>query len=166
VARSIGKTEFDLQGFLLKKSKDFILLQQEKDFTFDGYAIIPKTRFYAIRFSKKEKTFNNILVKEGIFEKEYGIKNEIDLSDWQTIFYELKKLDYHVIVECENLKKPLFLIGPIESIEKKSLYIRYYDAKGLLDKKATKVKYQDITILRFDERYTNVFRKYLRERKK
>ncbi len=60
------------------------------------------------------------------------------------------------------MKDPLFLIGPIKKINKDSVQIQYYSPTGLLDKNPTTVKYTDITLVKFDNRYINVFKKYLR----
>jgi hypothetical protein len=166
VEREFEEGELDVSGFLLNISKNFILMQKEEDFRLDGYYIIPKHRFDSIRNNKFDKTHKKILNKEGMTEKDYGIDIEIDLTDWNTVFQSLKKNDRHVIVECEDMEEPMFLIGPIKRINKKSVSIQYYDATGLLDKKPTTVKFDDITIIRFDERYLNIFRKYLRTRKK
>ena len=89
-------------------------------------------------------------------------RTEIDLSTWNTIFVDLKKSDIHVIVECEDLKKPTFTIGPIEKINKKSVFVRNYDANGQLDKKLTKLKFKDITLVKFNDDYSKTFRKYLK----
>jgi hypothetical protein len=143
-------------------SKDFLLIQKEEEFYLNGYAIIRKDHFDSMRCNKFDKTYKRILKGEGIFDKDYGIKNKIELKDWKTIFENLKKLDHHVIVECEDLKESLFVIGPIKKINKDSVGIQYYSPTGLLDKKPTTVKYKDITIVKFDDRYINVFKKYLR----
>jgi len=86
VEREFTEGESNVSGFLLSISKDFILMQKEEDFLLDGYSIIPKDRFDSIRNNKFDKTHKKILKKEGIFDKDYGIKHEINLTDWQSIF--------------------------------------------------------------------------------
>lgn len=115
-----------------------------------------------MRCNKFDKAFKRILKAEGVFNSDYGIKNKVRLNDWQTIFNDLKKHDYQIIVECEDLKEPLFVIGPIQKVNTNSVSIQYFDPTGLLDKKPTKVQFKDITLVKFDCRYINVFRKYLR----
>ena len=44
--------------------------------------------------------------------------------------------------------------------------IQYFDAVGQLDLETTKVNFEDITILQFDNRYINTYAKYLKEPKK
>lgn len=161
--RIVKKGEANVSGFILQMSKDFLLIQKEEEFYLNGYAIIRRDHFDSIRCNKFDKTFKKILISEGIFDRDYGIKNKVSLSSWEKIFKDLKKFGYHIIVECEDLEDPLFVIGPIKKINRNSVSIQYFDPTGLLDKKTTTVKYKDITIVKFDDRYTNVFRKYLRK---
>jgi len=64
-------------------------------------------------------------------------------------------------VECEYMKNPTFTIGPIIKVGDRSVEITYFDATGKLDKKPTKIKYKDISQVRFATRYTKVFKKYV-----
>jgi hypothetical protein len=162
IKRTVTEGSADISGFILQMSKDFLLIQKEEEFYLNGYGIIRKDHFDAIRCNKNDKALKRILKAEGIFNSDYGIEKKINLKDWRTIFDDLKKYDFHVIVECEDLKDPLFLIGPIKKISKNSVSIQYYNATGLLDKKPTTVKYNDITLIKFGDRYIDVFRKYLR----
>ncbi len=162
IKRTVTEGSADISGFILQMSKDFLLIQKEEEFYLNGYAIIRKDHFDAIRCNKNDKAFKRILKAEGIIDSDYGIKKKIRLKDWRTIFEDLMRHDYHVIVECEDLKESLFVIGPIKKINKDSVNIQYYDPTGLLDKKPTTVKYKDITLVKFDDRYINVFKKYLR----
>lgn len=162
IKRTVTEGEANISGFILQMSKDFLLIQKEEEFFLNGYGIIKKDHFDAIRCNKFDKAFKRMLKAEGIFDSDYGIRNKLRLKDWKTIFEDLMKHDYHVIVECEDLEAPLFVIGPIKKVNKDSVSIQYYDPTGLLDKRPTNVKYKDITLVKFDDRYINVFKKYLR----
>jgi hypothetical protein len=162
IKRTVTEGEANISGFILQMSKDFLLIQKEEEFFLNGYGIIRKDHFDAIRCNKFDKAFKRILKAEGVFDSDYGIKNKIRLKDWKTVFEDLMRHDYHVIVECEDMEDPLFVIGPIKKVNNDSVSIQYYDPTGLLDKKSTKVKYTDVTIVKFDDRYINVFKKYLR----
>jgi hypothetical protein len=162
IKRTVTEGSADISGFILQMSKDFLLIQKELEFYLNGYAIVRKDHFDSIRCNKFDKAYKGILKGEGIFDSDYGIKKKIRIKNWRTIFEDLMKLDCHVIIECEDLKDPIFVIGPIKKINKDSVNIQYYDPTGLLDKKPTTIKYKDITIVKFDERYINVFKKYLR----
>ena len=162
IKRTVTDGEADISGFLLNMTKDFLLIQKEEEFYLNGYGIIRKDHFDAIRNNKNDRALKRILKSEGILDADYGIDKKINLKNWETIFGDLKKFDYHVIVECEDLEESVFVIGPIKRVNKDSVSIQYYDPTGLLDKKLTTVKYKDVTLVKFDNRYINVYRKYLR----
>jgi hypothetical protein len=164
ILRTFRGIENDVFGYLLKLSEHFMLLQAYYDFSFDGYRIVPKDRFDGIRYNKFDKTAQKIMEAEGSL-MQLGISYDVDLAAWQTIFTTLKANDRHVIVECEDKKKQKFIIGAIERIGKRSVKILNYDATGLVDKKPTSIKYDDITIIHFDDKYSTTFRKHLRTRK-
>lgn len=161
VARTFKNHEDNINGFLLNFSNNFILMQREIDFMLDGYCIIPKDKFDSTRRNKTDLIHKKILKKIGITQKEYGIKAKLDLTNWNSVFKSLKKNDFFAIIECEDLEEPTFFIGPITRVNKKSVSIHYFDSTGQFDEKPVKVKFEDITIVVFDDRYTNTYRKYL-----
>jgi hypothetical protein len=158
IYRTFKDNSENIRGFILKMTKDFLLVQLDNDFFLDGYAIIRKDQFDSIRCSKYEKACKKILKAEGIFD-------DIDLRSWQSVFKSIKKLDFHVIVECESLDEPDFIIGPIKRVTQNSTSIQFYDSTGLLEDKLSIVKYIDITIAKFDDRYTKTYKKYLKTSK-
>lgn len=56
-------------------------------------------------------------------------------------------------------------VGAIVKIANKSVQIHHFDADGYLRKKPTKIKFKEITKVIFDDRYLDVFNKYIRTRK-
>jgi hypothetical protein len=162
IYRTFIDREENISGFILLLSKDFLLLHVDNEFMFDGYAIIPKHKFDSIRCNKYDKTYKKIYKNEGLLSTLYGIDQPISLKSWQDLFSNLKKLDYHVVVECEDKDEPDFIIGPIKRIYKDKVSIQYYDPTGKLDKKLTTAKYNEITTVKFGDRYSTIFRKYLK----
>jgi len=116
-----------------------------------------------VRHDKAERLLQKILKGEGILATDYGIQHSPDLTNWQTLFKDLKRHYQHVIIECEDLEEPLFLIGPIQRINKNTVSIWYYHADGKFDPKPTTVPYTDITLIAFADRYITTFRKYIKE---
>lgn len=165
IYREVRNGEANIDAFILKMSKDFMLLQNEEEFNLNGYTIIRKDHYDAIRCSKIEKTLKRILKGEGIIKKHYGLKKKLSLESWESIFRDLKKHGYHVIVECEDMKKPLFTIGEIIKVRAKTVAIHNYNAEGILDKKPTVIKFKHITLLRFGDHYSATYRKYLSKKK-
>lgn len=152
-------------GYIVDFSDNFVLLQETDDFEVDGYAIFPIETIREILYSNNDKYYDKIMNLEGIIDSIQN-KHKIDLTSWVTVMQSIKKLGFNVIVENEDPDDDSFDIGPITKISKSSVYVRYFNPQGFLDEKATKINWNLITVVKFDDRYTNIFSKYLRERKR
>jgi hypothetical protein len=165
ITRSIGKGSVEVsRGYIVAYSKDFLVLQETDDFRLLGYDVFPVNQIKTIRFNKWDKYYNKIMIWEGEIEN-VGIKYAIDLTNWPTIFKSIKGHLLNIIVECENPEIASFTIGPIIKITKKQVYIQDFDPAGFLEEKPTSIDFQSISKVQFDDRYVNVFSKYLRNRK-
>jgi hypothetical protein len=151
-------------GYILDYSKNFVLIQETSDFAILGYYILPIDQIKKIRHNKYDKCYHKIMIAEGEADK-VGISYKIDLDNWKSIFKSIKDLSLNVIVRCESPKIDRFNIGPIIKATKSLVYIQYFDPTGLLEENPTSINYQSITKVNFDDRYINVFSKYLRKKK-
>jgi hypothetical protein len=162
ITRTFNAVEENVYGFILGISKDFLLIQNELDFLLDGFIIIRKDQFDSLRCNRFDKFHKKILKAEGVFYWDYETADSIDLSSWQQLFNNLKKSDYHVTVECEAMDEPNLVIGPVKRVTKDYVGIQYYNPVGQLEAQLTTVKYKDITIVKFGDRYSTTYRKYLK----
>jgi hypothetical protein len=159
-----GCTEIS-RGYIVGHSKDFIILQETDDFSFYGYSVLPVSQIIEIRFNSYDRYYDKIMKWEKEIDK-VSLAHKIDLTSWQTIFKSIKKTGLGVIVECEDPDIDTFTIGPVVRTSKKLVYILYFGATGISDDKPTSIDYASITNVRFDDRYINVFSKYVRHKKK
>ena len=150
----------NIHGYLLKASKDWLLVQNISEFHLNGYSILRRKDIKKIYYDEAEKFFEKILNKEGVSKKVID-KYKINLSSLFTIFGDLKKAKLTIIVECEEEKDDIFIIGKINRIDSDSVSLYHFDACGRWSKKPKVIKYSKITIIRFDEEYINVFTKYV-----
>lgn len=153
------------RGYIVDYSKDFIILQLTDDFKAYSYLALPIAQIIDIRFNSQDKFYDKIMVWEKEIDK-ISLLHKIDLTNWQTIFKSIKRIGLNVIVECEHPDINTFTIGPIVKITKNLVYILYFNAAGFIDEKPTSIDYNSITKVLFDDRYINVFSKYIRHRKK
>ncbi len=164
VQRQVAKDVLEQsKGYVVDFSKTFILLQEVNDFDVDGYSIFPLKTISNLQFNNNDKYYDKIMHSEGLTDK-VVCKHKIDLKNWTSIFKSIRLLGLNVIVENEDPSDESFDIGSITKVTKASVYIRYFDAQGYLDKEPTKISFDLITIVRFEDRYTNTFSKYLRAR--
>lgn len=164
--RTVCDKEENLSGFILGMSKKFLFLQLDYDFMLDGYAIIRLDDFDSLRHSSYERTIRNIFKAEGILATSYGFDKPLPLTSWKDILKTLKGYDLHVIIENINKDYLDFWIGEIKTVTGKSVSIHNYNPDGELDDKPKNIKFDTISIVKFGDRYSTVFRKYLKHRTK
>jgi hypothetical protein len=166
IFRTVCDKEENLSGFILAMSKQFLLLQLDYDFMLDGYAIIRLDGFDSILHSSYERTQSKIFKAEGILATSYGFDKTLPLTSWTDILKTLKSYDLHVIVENINKDYLDFWIGEIKSVTDKSISIHNYNPDGHLDDKPKNIKLDTISVIKFGDRYSTVFRKYLKHKTK
>lgn len=164
--RTVCGQEENLSGFILGMSKGFLFLQIGDDFLLDGYAIIRLDDFDSLRHSSYERTHRKIFSAEGILDSSYGFDKPLPLKSWTDILRKLKSYDLHVIIENINKDYLDFWIGEIKTVTGKSVSIHNYNPDGKLDDKPKNIKLETISVIKFGDRYSTVFRKYLKHKTK
>jgi len=165
ITRKVGKDAVEMSsGYIVDYSDNFLLLHETGDFLVVCYNVLPINQIQKIRFNKWDKCQNKIMILEGEIEK-VGIKYKIDLNSWETVFKSIKNHLLNVIVECESPDIAGFTIGPIVKTTKKYVYIQNFDPAGVLDEKPTSIDFESVTKVKFDDRYINIFSKYLRPKR-
>jgi len=164
--RTVCDKEENLSGFILGMSKGFLFLQLDYDFMLDGYAIIKLDDFDSLRLSSYERTQRKIFNAEGILSTSYGFDKPLPLTSWTHILKTLKSYDLHVIIENINKDFLDFWIGEIKNVTDKSVRIHNYNPDGVFDDKPQNIKLETISIIKFGDRYSTIFRKYTKHKTK
>ncbi len=154
-------TSSRIHGYVLDFTDDFALIHQTDDFRLNGFAILPLNTIKKVRHSDFEDMYEYIMKKEN-YLNELGIHYTIDLTNWQTIFKSIENNEKFVIIECEQAWIGRFLLGKLTKAKKKKVEMLYLEANGVFEEYVTEQKYKEITIVRFDEIYINLFQKYAR----
>lgn len=166
IIRARGKetlTDY-VSGYVVAYAGDFIIIQETGDFTLLGYSVIPVAQIKKLRYNKWDKYHNKIMIWEGEADK-VSLRFPIDLKSWKSIFEGIQGHNLSVIVNCELSDDNSFTIGPVVKAKKNSVQVHNFDPAGFFDKEPTTIRYDDITKVQFDDRYSSVFSKYLRDRK-
>jgi hypothetical protein len=145
--------------FPLKQNEKFFLCAEEDDFILDGYSI---RRFRDVWNTEvKDDICLEIAVKEGLID--HIIVPSIDISDWETIFTDLQKNRKNIIVEHESPddNASQFVIGHIESVYSRVVYVRHFTGDGIWEPVPYRIPYSSITSVTFGSRYIEIFSKYL-----
>ncbi len=152
-----------ISGFVVKVSKDFILLNETYDFFLYGFKIISKEDIQGYKQNKSEKTIKKIFENENLIYFDHNIIENTKIEDFESIFNSIKQQDLHCIVESIKKDNYIFSIGEILDVTKDYVVIKNYDGSGKIRKNPDKIKYKNIKVITFNDNYSKTFRKYLTE---
>ncbi|MFK7933062.1 MAG: hypothetical protein AB8G22_06090 [Saprospiraceae bacterium] len=155
-----GRSQIE-RGYFLKASKELAILQECDDFQLEGSVVFPIEQIEKIRYNRNDAFYDKIVTKEGL-KTQLRMNVKVDISDWVSLFTEFKENQKGVIIECESRDFSDFLIGKIVKISKKKVWIHNFNAQGRLDGKPSKIKLKNITRVTFNDRYIEVFEKYVK----
>lgn len=147
--------------FPLLANDKLFLGAKEDDFIINGYSI---RRFIDVRkIEIKDDLCITILRKEGIVD--HLVSPDIDIANWETVFKSLRKMNKNIIVEKEsfNEDEAEFVIGRIEKVFKKFVYMRHFDADGIWVEDLYRIPYAGITSVSFGSRYVEMYSKYIND---
>ncbi len=145
--------------FPLITNEKLLLGIEEDDFILDGYSIRCYVDLKKVQI--RDDKCIDILRNEGLID---SIKiPDIDISNWETVFSSLQKLNKNIIVEKESLEDENweYVIGRIDSVFKKFAYVFHFDADGIWGESPVRIPYSEITSISFGTRYVDVFSKYV-----
>ena len=145
--------------FPIKASEDLFLYVDEQDFRLDGYVV--RRMKDIVEISSKVDITNDILENEGVTAQIQ--KPDIDVSSWEGVLSYLSANKKNAIFESEdrNSGNIDYVIGRIEKIDDRYLYVRAFDTNGKWEEKATRIAFSELLSIAFETRYVEVFSKYL-----
>ena len=154
-----------IEGIIFEQTDKLILMNDMTDFNYDGLTVIRKKDLSEIKHTDNEQFFKTILDKEDITQKirTHREKIKVNLSKYKDLLVQVIETKQPVIIECKYANDDRFLVGPITKIEDKYIKIKHFNSLGQYDLKEIKVKIKDITILKIDSPYANIFYKYANE---
>lgn len=88
---------------------------------------------------------------------------KISLAPFRELFSQIQNLCIPVIIECKYGNDDRFQIGPIYKVSDKKVRIKYFNARGEYDVKPVSSKFKEITSVKIDSPYANMFYKYAKE---
>ena len=145
-----------------KISRQLLLVQYLLDFHVDGFKVIRLSDLTDIRRNEIEIFHDEIMEKEGLLDTLYV--PDVAIDDWKDFFASIMKMDKMVAVSLERKEKGRsFFLGKVKKVKEKSIQLLYMDVYGDYEEKTTKICYKDITLVDFDDRYSEMYDKYGRK---
>lgn len=145
--------------FPMESSDTLFLGIEEDDFILDGYSIRRLRDIDKIEI--KDDICLEIHRKQGTLEA--IVAPDVDITNWETVFTDLKRIGKNIIVERElpDNQDADFWIGRIERVNRTSVLLRCFDGDGIWGDAPVRISYPEITSVTANSRYGSVFSKYL-----
>jgi len=157
---NIEENEENYEGYIVDINSDFVCLYIIEDWHNDGYVILPIKYITSVRCKKHEKVFHKVLKLEGVTTKVFK-PDWLNIHNYNSIFKTLQKNKNNIIIESRIPSIDEFVIGKIVKIKKRKVYLKAFDATGQWLCGLYKVPYDEISLIKFDDEYSSVFRKYI-----
>lgn len=155
---TFGRTTY-WNGFPIERTADFVMLRTLDDFRLDGFAVLKLADVVAARSGDPERFFERVLRAEGLFER-LPSPGTIRLESWGSIVEDVIARHTNAIVECEALEQPEFHLGQLIDVDHEALRLLYIHVNGTKEVEPTRILLDDVTLVRFGERYIELFAKY------
>lgn len=141
-------------------SDEMAVCAHDEDFQLNGYHAFAIDRIEKVVI--KEDRCAEFSRLEGVTEQLTPPK--VDPTTWQTLFATLPA---EGLIGVDRLNCPAgeaeFALGRIVKAGKKRLHLLYLDSEAAWEESPWKIRYEDITVVRFADRYLTVFGKYAGE---
>jgi len=144
--------------------RSLVLLQNIDDFDLDGYVVLPRNDVASVRSDESERFVERVLRDEGELRNVSPPPFPVALDSWAGLFSTIAAAGEIIIVECEANPDEDFCIGVVTGVTDGAVGIHQFDFVAMWDDAPTVVAYDDITRVRFGDRYSRVFPRYLHAR--
>jgi hypothetical protein len=154
-ARNVHCFPFQMAGELL-------LVQEVDDFALDGYAVLRLRDVTEVRSGECERFCERVLEGEGVLAQVRPPEPPVALASWPALFASLQAAPWPlVILDSEEYEDEPMYVGRVVGAGADAVSFRYVDALGAWDAEPDGIPYEDITAVRFGDRYTTILARYI-----
>jgi len=148
-----------LDGVVVHKSRNYIVIARLYDFEFDGFVLLPKKVIKGYRDGHFEECFSKIIRHNGEIKK-------IEPPKWLEKCISIKSIlqflqAHNIWPAIELLSYSSLYLGKITDVRKDAASIYCYDAKGEWEVEY-KIPYRKIFKIEFESKYCTHFNNYMR----
>ena len=161
ISAYIGNDESYYNFIVLDRNEEFVLAARDIDFQVDGYLIFVSRKIRKMIGAKTTK-YEQIMQAEGVLNALSVPK--VNLKSYANIYKTFRKSDKLISMDVYNDKYGhCYYIGNVEKVNDKSILFSFFDADGEWYS-PKKIKYKDVDVICFEDRYAEVFSKYVTDR--
>ena len=151
--------DHSIQGFVIGASDELVLLQYVYDFRLDGLMVLAVSDITEVRCTATDRFQQTLLAAEGLVEQvPFGLST--NLQDWRSAIDDLASRYPLLILECERLEEPDFVIGRVSKLARDEVWLEWFSGAANWGEKPARFKYKDITSCQVDTNYVNAYQRY------
>lgn len=154
-----GINDFPMEAFVLGFSDELLLLQYVYDFHLDGLKVLRMADVTEITCTDTCHFQRQLLEQEGLIEQ-IPFDLSLDLRNWQTLLEQLATMYPLMILECEKLDDPDFIIGQLDHTSESAAEMQWFSGTGDWDDDLAALAFDDITSCQVDTNYINFYQRY------
>lgn len=161
---SIRRDEVDdnsIQAYVLQASRELVLLQYVYDFNLDGLMLLRVADISEVSRTATDRFQDDLLRSEGL-KARVPFHFAIDLSGWRTAISDLARTHQLLILECEHLDDPKFVIGRVMSVGADAVSMESFTGTARWNERPQVLSYEDITACQAETNYCNVYERYFK----
>lgn len=150
----------------LKRSNDLLLILYLYDFMLDGYKVLSMKDITEIQREESDKFQDYIIQRQGII-KNVDRLEKVNIDSWNDVFRFLHEKDKMLDISLERIEnKRNFFVGKVDEIYDNFMMFREVTTLGIFKERRKKIYYEDITMISFGNKYSEMLDKYADEYKK
>lgn len=150
----------------VKVSSRLLLIYYIYDFTFDGCKVLSVEDISEIQREEIDRFHSYIIQREGIVQGA-DVYGDMDIDTWQGVFRYLHEYGKMLDISLERIvDKQNFFVGKVDAIFDDHILLREVTALGVFKNGRKKIYYNDITMVSFANKYSEMLDKYGREYQK
>lgn len=156
-----NESEENYEGIVIGATNQIVVLACAKDFEFDGYQLLLRSRVKGYRNSNFEKCYTRILSYNKQLDKIRPPKWVYNIDDIDSAIKGLKRYGIWPAIETIYNSKSAFYIGPITSISEDKFTLHCYDAAGKWENEY-KLAFNEVIRIEWQSKYCMHFNNYMK----
>jgi len=159
---SIRRDDIDdaaIQGYVLGLSQELVALQYVYDFHLDGLLFLRTGDITDVNCSRTDRFQRELLSREGL-ERDIPFEKPFDLANWHALVGQLAREFPLMVVECEALDDPDFVIGRVHALHESAVEFEHFSGAASWSRELADIELRDITACRANSNYVNFYRRH------
>jgi hypothetical protein len=148
-----------IQGYVLALSPTLVVLQYVCDFHLDGLMVLRRGDITDVNGSRTDRLQREMLAREGV-EQRVPFDKAFDLADWHAVIGQLSREFPLMILECEDLDDPDFVIGRVHALRADQVDFEHFSGAANWQPELAEIDLDDITCCQVDSNYINFYRRH------